>query len=230
VGETYSSETVFTVSTDVTNTGEATAEDVEVSIQVEGAAALVAGEIAAKDLPDIGATQTVTWAVECTGSGPVTITVTPMGTDAVSGLSAMSTADEVVVNQVDKAHLTTTVDAPSDVWVGDEFTVTATLTNTGQASALDVRATLTISGSAQLVGGSLERAVDPSMVPGGGSVEVTWTLACTGGGPLTLTVAPDGLDENTGVGIPEGNLEPGVASVSQWYQLFAPIIMKGGSS
>ena len=49
-------------------------------------------------------------------------------------------------------NLVATVEAPDIVHVGYEFTVSATVANTGEADALDVIATLSIDGNAALVG------------------------------------------------------------------------------
>ena len=198
-------------------------------ITIEGDAALAASETATHVLGDLAGSgsDTTSWTLECTGSGPVTITVTPAGTDANTGMPAPAVADAVTVNQVDKAHLAVTVDAPEDVTVGDEFLITATVANTGQAAAMDVSAALSIAGNAALVSGDLEKDAVPSTLPGSGSVEITWSLRCTGGGAVTLTVTPAGTDENTGVAIPGANLESGSATVDQWYMLFAPIIARG---
>jgi hypothetical protein len=208
----------------VENVGEATAEDVSAMIAVEGPAMVMGSD--EKALDDLGPTQTVSWTVKCTGSGPVTITVTPAGTDANTGeaIPASNIASaSVTVNQEMKAHLVATVEAPDMVEVGDEFTVTAIISNTGEASAEDVSAMLTVEGDAELaVGEAPEKPADPDTVAGGSSVEITWTLVCTEGGSVTLTVMPDGIDGNVGLPIPSDNLESGSATVNQRYRMFMP--------
>jgi hypothetical protein len=218
----------FVVSVDIDNTGEADAVDVEVELEiVSGPAEFAGSETAVHTISVIPGESSVTesWTLKCTGVGEVTIRVTPSGEDANTGLVVVADADTIVVNQVQKAHLVATVEAPGWVKIGDEFTVSATIENTGEADALDVSALLSIDGNAELaLGETFEKLADPSTVAGPGSVEVTWTLVCTDVGPVTLTVEPHGTDENTGVAIPEDNLEEGVLTINQVYQFYLPFI------
>jgi hypothetical protein len=218
----------FVVSVDIDNTGEADAVDVEVELEiVSGPAEFAGSETAVHTISVIPGESSVTesWTLKCTGVGEVTIRVTPSGEDANTGLVVVADADTIVVNQVQKAHLVATVEAPGWVKIGDEFTVSATIENTGEADALDVSALLSIDGNAELaLGETFEKLADPSTVAGGGDVEITWTLVCTDVGPVTLTVEPHGTDENTGVAIPEDNLEEGILTINQVYQFYLPFI------
>jgi hypothetical protein len=223
-----STEQPFVVSVDIANTGEADAVDVEVELEiVSGPAEFAGSETAVHTISVIPGEDSVTesWTLNCTDVGEVTITVTPSGKDGNTGLVVMAEGDTIVVMQVKKAHLVATVEAPGWVKLGEEFTVSATIENTGEAAALDVSALLSIDGHAELVLGEIdEKLADPSTVAGSGSVEITWTLVCTDIGPVTLTVEPDGTDENTGAAIPEDNLEAGMLTINQVYQVYLPFV------
>jgi len=200
------------------------------TIEIVGGAALAEGETATKNLDTIpgGGSAEVTWTLVCTSTEAVTITVTPAGTDANSGEAADVAPDTVTVNQETPAHLVADITAPAEgdtFSVGQEFVVSATISNTGEADALDVIATIEIVGGAALAEGETATK-NLDTIPGGGSAEVTWTLVCTSGEAVTITVAPAGTDENTGVAIPEANLVSDSVTINQLFTIYLPLVAK----
>jgi len=84
---------------------------------------------------------------------------------------------------------------------GAEFIVTANVTNNGTIKAESVTATIGISGNATLKAGQLATKVlvtSPNVLAANATVAVNWTLVCTGGGAVNITVTPSGIDFLTG--------------------------------
>jgi|GEM_PF-2523805 len=120
------------------------------------------------------------------------------------------------------------VSAPRTVEVGDEFTVTARVTNVGWADASQVKLTIDTGANAALgVGESPVKTVGTLVGHGqNGTALVTWTLQCEGPGKSTITVTPSGNDECGGhtqkvcgyyYGL-DGEPYPGSGC---WYEYFA---------
>jgi len=140
----------------------------------------------------------ITWQMHCTGPGDVDFWVTATATDP--NISATSDDDpETSGNQAVTVHqsyeattLSVEILSPSDgtyIATSEEFAVTATITNTGDNTALGVSATVGISppGKASVVGGPTP-AVPTELAPGQ-SVTTTWTLHCNEGNDgTTITV------------------------------------------
>ena len=102
------------------------------------------------------------------------------------------------------AELVANITAPMNgaaIMGGDEFIVTANVTNNGSIKAETVTATIGITGNATLKAGQLATKVlvtSPNYLAANGTVAVTWTLSCTGGGAVNITVTPSGIDFLTG--------------------------------
>jgi len=101
-------------------------------------------------------------------------------------------------------ELTVNITAPldgADIVGGTEFIVTANVTNNGTHIANDVWATIEIiSGNATLEENEVATkfVADPLNCGVNWTTEVSWTLVCTGGGTVNITVTPKGTDPGTG--------------------------------
>lgn len=116
------------------------------------------------------------------------------------------------------AELTANITAPldgADIIGGTEFTVSANVTNNGTAGAEDVKATIEISGNATLKAGQVATKYLVAQLGVGNTTQVSWTLVCTGGGTVNITVTPSGKDPITFNPIVTGYLHPDTVSVIQ---------------
>lgn len=122
------------------------------------------------------------------------------------------------------AELTANITAPVngvDIMGGDEFTVTANVTNNGTLWAKDVRATIEWSGNVTLKAGQVATKTvtkpgeDPGVLGVDWSAEVTWTLRCTGAGVVSINVTPSGKDPNTLNDIIPGRLHSDTVGINQ---------------
>ena len=105
-----------------------------------------------------------------------------------------------------------------------QFTVTATISNTGEADATGVSATLAVVGDVTFVSSATQTVGD---VTGGGvSSTINWTLECGSTGDVTVTVTPAGNDANSGMAIT--GLDPDTVAFSQvsGFYIYLPIVMK----
>jgi hypothetical protein len=237
--DTASTEQVFEVMATVHNAGEAVAEDVTAELSITGGAgsAEISGpEPGSEDFVAGSEVVTFTWEVTCTGAGAVELLVTPSGTDENTDAAVL--ADNIVtgtltITQEEKVHLVAEITLPR----GDEFfrfkepfTVTALISNTGEADALDVSAMVSIEGPAELKAGEpVSKTLDniPGRTPADevSSSEVSWELVCTGDGPVTITVTPAGTDENTSKPVLPANIESDAVTVRQ-VVVYIPIVAK----
>ena len=205
--ETVNVGSSFDVLASITNTGRVVALDVTAALTHTAGAGLATGGYTQTvgSIP-AGGVRVITWTLSCMDTIPVTLTVTPAGRDGITGepiLEANAAPGAAVVEQQTPAALTATIDAPPPaqlVPVGDDFVVTSTISNAGQANAVDVTAALTHTAGAQLVAG--ERIQQIGTIPGESERVVSWTLTCTQSLPVTLTVMPAGTDANDGVSAP----------------------------
>jgi hypothetical protein len=196
----------FAVVATVRNTGGATARGVQPATpQVTatgGAAATTASAPAASDIAG-GATATFTFNYVENGAGPggLTFSSSAAGTDANSGaaVSAGATTPNVPVVTPAALTLSAVAVAPSVIDQGQAFTVTATVTNTGQATAAAVTLALTktVSGGADAI---TSDSPGTAGVAGGASLTFTWNFVESGTGPgsLAFSVAATGSDTNSG--------------------------------
>jgi len=210
---------VFTVTAVVINTGTGPATSVTATILITGSATLTSGATP-QSLADlaVGGSATATWTATCTAVGAVTIKVTPSGkyTDAGTPIAIPSgnlTFDQIGVTQQLAAALAVTFVTPSSltVKVGDTFTVTATVKNTGVATATSVTATIAVTGPATAIAPLTKTVAD--ITAGASATTTAWTVTCTGVGTVTINVTPAGKDANTGAAI--ASLTPKTATVTQ---------------
>jgi hypothetical protein len=119
------------------------------------------------------------------------------------------------------AELVANITAPAtivDVMGGDEFTVTANVTNNGTGAANDIKATIGISGNATLksiTGNVATKSVATQLPAVNGTGQVSWVLKCTGAGTVNITVTPSGIEPNTLNPIATARLHPDNIIVNQ---------------
>lgn len=232
----------FALTAKVMNLGEADAIDVDVTLNHDAKVAVVSPaetQHVAK-IPGKGFV-IVTWTLHCESSGDTDISVTSVGKDENSLDYVISPATSVKVHQYPAAHLEVDVSVDKDtVTVCDTFTVTAKVTNTGEADAWDVAATLSVEpeGSVRLAEGEKGYTKRLSDVAGGDgtltghgvneSATFTWLVHCKQACESTITVTASGYDEYgwywerllgwqslPGRAIDERNIEPASVTVKQ---------------
>ena len=134
------------------------------------------------------------------------------------------------------AELTANITYPlnsAKIMGGYEFTVRANVTNTGNHKALDVMATIGISGNATLEAGEVATKTvcnDPAGFGVNWTKEVSWNLVCTGGGPVSINVTPEGKDDGTLNDIDPSLLFPDEISIDQEQVLKVTIFTPGGTA
>ncbi len=141
------------------------------------------------------------WTLHCTASGLTAIVANFVGEDTLclKHVACAATA----VQQYPAAHLETSIiSAPTSVGVGDDFTITANITNTGEADAWDAVAILSVEpeGSVHLSPsdpvGSYVKKIGGLVGHGQkGTATVSWVLQCLEALPSTITVSAAGYDE-----------------------------------
>jgi len=111
-------------------------------------------------------------------------------------------------------HLTATITAisTSTPSVGEQYTVTAQVTNTGAGDATDVTATLGYS-RASIVAGANPQPL--GNLTSGQSAIANWTLRCDAKGQVVITVDPEGINACSLQAIPEWNTDEDSNGVRQ---------------
>jgi hypothetical protein len=185
-GETYH------VTAVVSNIGDATANSVSATLGIAGPATNEDSATKSVGTLAAGSSGVLEWEVECDGEGGVNISVTAAG----SGTN--TAADSVGVQQVNvpagSPALTVEVSAPAEIYVGENYAVTAVVTNVGDATANSVNASLVISGLSS-TDESLTKSV--GALAAGNSGVVEWELTCTGEGGVNIAVTAAGSGTNT---------------------------------
>jgi len=149
-----------------------------------------------------GGSTLFTWTMTATGAGAGTFTVTVTGTDA-SQLGYPLRTQAVgggLIQTAAALSATMIVGYPNPANTGQSFLVTLTVTNTGEATAAGVVATMRDTGGVSLVSG----AAMPQDVPGGGSVTFVWTYQGTAAGTPVFSTTVTGLDGNTAKAVSTG--------------------------
>jgi nitrogen fixation protein len=116
------------------------------------------------------------------------------------------------------AELVANITAPAsgvDKMGGDEFVVSANVTNNASLFAKDVKATIAISGNATLKAGEVETKNVITELGENWSRAVNWTLVCTGAGVVNITVKPSGKDPFTLNDIVPSRLHSDTVSINQ---------------
>jgi hypothetical protein len=150
-----------------------------------------------------GATMTFSYVVEPLRSGTIEVRGGAFGTISGVELSGDATTRVVVPPDLDVALSTT---ASSSTKVGDEFEVTATLTNNDDVELTDIRA----EPLAQQPGGKLSSVSGPTdsngndprtvplSIPAGGTATISWTYRAEERGSVELTAQFSGRDPREG--------------------------------
>ena len=109
----------------------------------------------------------------------------------------------------------------TNVAVGDDFVVTAEITNTGDATAYCVSATIDPGANASTTE-PLTKPVDPVVLNPGQEGTVTWLVHCDGKGDTVITVTPYGSnDPDCTFPIDPGSLIAASVTIHQFPELFA---------
>ena len=179
----------YIVTAVVTNAGQEDATSVDASIQITGDGALAADQSGLATISDLiieaGNSAKAEWRVECSGPEDVNITVHASGTDTNEAYAS------VAVKQIGiAAELGVEVTAPEQVNEGEEYYVSAVISNTGSEDAENVTAEIEINGNAVLAAGTLSQTI--GNIPVAGSAGVEWKLECTGAGGVNVIVSADG--------------------------------------
>jgi len=224
-GAYFSTYQNFTVNATVTNTGEAAATGVDVTIWFSNSLVqLQPAEVAARAIGALGAAETkqVSWALHCNGSGSTLVSVNiTAGDDTNTGQPVLPQNIEnasITVNQENKTHLVVEIMSPADgacFFTCQDFTLTAIVSNTGEAAATGVDVSISF-------GNTLVDSVWPDMtIPlgalnGGQTKVVGWVLHCNGSGSTLVSVnITAGNDTNTGEPVPPENIENASITVNQ---------------
>jgi len=201
----------FAVTALVENLGEADSLNTTVTINPGANASVVPLPNATIDLDTLAgySSETVTWTLHCDESGDTEISVTAVGTDENSNDTKCDT-EYTYVYQYPAAHLE--IDITEIVPVGEtepsytfpvstEFDVYYTVTNTGEADAWEVMATLsaTPDGSVRPVAGEDSGYTQEIGTLAGhgqdGTYEGIWRLHCKEACESTITITAEGYDE-----------------------------------
>jgi len=193
----------ITVTMWVTNTGDATAHNIfpgPLTVGGTGSATYVSG-------PDPGSlawlmsgdVATFAWSYLATAAGVVTWDGVLTGTDSIAGWIITATATPVSVTVQRPAALTCTLTAaPSPVGTGSPIYVTMTVTNAGEATALDVNpSALTLGGTGGATYFSGPEG-SPVTITGGTSAAFGWTYVAATAGTVNWSGNASGTDVNSG--------------------------------
>jgi hypothetical protein len=129
--------------------------------------------------------------------------------------------DSITVKQVETlapANLALVISYPAEVYAGEDFAVTAVVTNTGETSASNVSVTLSVVGPAS-IDGLFSRTI--TTIAAGNSATVSWDLHCDGKGGVTVTVTASGTGLNTAV---DSGAVQQVAGPAGWGGLIGGIV------
>ncbi|HZX96210.1 MAG TPA: hypothetical protein VFE90_16945 [Myxococcales bacterium] len=196
----------FQVTARVSNTGGAIARGVRtVQRQVTSSGGATASSTSAPAPLDVAPGATITFLFDYvengTGSGSLSFSVTAGGSDANSGVnvSAGTTSAPVPVLVPASLGVMSCGLAPSTIDRGQTFTVTCTVTNTGEADAASVTAAVIkkATGGANAVSADAPATV---RLAGGASATFSWTFTESGTAPgsIDFSASASGVDANSG--------------------------------
>ncbi|MFL5365539.1 MAG: hypothetical protein ACJ781_08700 [Myxococcales bacterium] len=186
----------FTVTAVVTNNGEATAKAVlPVVTPVGTAAATVLGK--PPPAADIGggASATFSFSLKVTTSGTLSVSFAAAGSDANSAAAiqaAAASSQPVTVQGLPKLA-TTAIASPGEVSTGQAVHLAVTVTNSGEATAINVLPFIVVGGPAGLVQGP-----GPAQtIASGATATFTYTYSVNSLGTIDFTILGDASDQNT---------------------------------
>jgi len=188
---------LVTITLTVTNTGDATANNVTgsplLALSGSGAAVLASSPGAVASLAG-GAATTLVWTYSATAAGTVTFTATVTATDANTGgvLTTGPLPSNAVTIQA-AGSLAAALAAPTEAAVGQWITVNLTVTNTGVPTVTGITPSPLVSASPPLltlISGPVPSG--PVTLVTGGATTFVWTYSVAGSGLLTLTATATG--------------------------------------
>jgi hypothetical protein len=197
VPATVSVDQVFEVSLTVTNTGGLASNAVTPSIALSPDTGLVSvlSPPAVVPVMNPGNSHTFVWTMYAVSEGTAAFSLSATGSGCVGQVTGWKVRSCTVQTA---AALAASVSAfPGQVSEGQNFLVTVTVTNTGQAAAssFGVKPPLKSgTGMAAIVAGPAPAV--PSALPGNSSITLTWTMAGTLAGTVRLTSTASGADAN----------------------------------
>lgn len=192
---------VFGVTLTVTNNGTDVVNTVVPSIAVITGSGLLSSPNgpypASVASMGVGASQTFTWSYTATGGGTVGIRAVASGTDAFSGSPVVGTRT-LSGSIIQPAQLVSTLTAnPSSPVVGNHFTLTLQVANTGSATAFNVGALGSfIPGTTAFE--SLDVPLPLSYIYPGQSGYFTWTYSVSGVASAIFSTTATGTDGQSG--------------------------------
>jgi len=182
------------------NDGGTTVQGVAVALETSGGGQVVAGAPPAPvDVP-AGGSVDVQVPLTAQGAGTVSLKVSAAGSEVFTGRALHANAEAAVLTVMARAALTAALALPAAVSVVSPFTVTLTVQNDGDATALGVSpGPLALAAGA---GGLLPTLTGPSPaqadIPGHGSATFTWSAQLTSGATVVLSGGAAGTDLNDG--------------------------------
>jgi uncharacterized repeat protein (TIGR01451 family) len=177
-------------------------DNVNATITFSDTVELVLNETADKDVSfDNGGTQQVSWTMHCKAPGDADINVTVTGVEKDGNAECPITkSDEITVHQQLPTALEVVILSPTPptcVMTCQEFAVTATVKNIGDATSLDTKATITFGGTGGASVVSPGAVIDLYDIAKGATKTATWTVHCDKGGFTTIIVTATGKDKDT---------------------------------
>jgi hypothetical protein len=194
----------FDVSVVISNSGDSAATGVSPAVAaLAGSGTVTASGPAAPPAATIPGHMSQVFVLPYAGSaaGGVTVSVGANGVDATDGRSVAAAAASASTTVQTPAALTATLSIPTSVPLGDTFTVSLNVTNSGDA-AVSALAPTTPSptasnvGDIMLVSGPIPAG--PVLLNGHAGQAFVWTFAAAGEGTLQLSADAAGSDANDG--------------------------------
>lgn len=221
---------------EVSNSGEATAEDVAVEVEIVGNADYGGMTDFTIDFGDIKGNSSATRerTLHCNGPCEVTIYVEPTGTDANAKANPLEDDDAIPDDNLEGTNVTikqlplkATIDQfPNEVETGSTFGVHALVWNTYdqadcgpecfESYVYDVEAEIFIDGPAELAPGESKTKMIDVITPDDDSKtpqHAEWTLKCTGPGTVQVYVV---FGTSTKPGYPDEDLGYTVDTKTEW--------------
>ncbi|HPD18594.1 MAG TPA: hypothetical protein PLF61_02900, partial [Candidatus Goldiibacteriota bacterium] len=192
---------IITVLMSVTNDGGAVCNTVNANSLIKtgtGSVVLLSGPAPQNISLVAGASSVFTWTYSADGSGSVWFSGNATGTDPVFGAVTSAVSGSRTINIQNAVNLVSSlIVAPFQVSLGQTITLVMSVTNNGQAQALNVDGILPVkSGSGSVV---LLSTPTPVNLPGNTSTLLTWTYTASGTGTVYFTSRAVGTDENSGL-------------------------------
>jgi uncharacterized repeat protein (TIGR01451 family) len=194
----------FLVTLTVTNTGGTEASGISVPAPAfvqsgGGTAALVPPEPTIKAVMDRGESRTYTWTFTGSTSGVIVFTATVTGVDTLTfGPLTTGPVDAGSVIQTPAVLAAMSAQSATIVCTGQTFRTTLTVTNTGEATALNVLPTGLPDRHGIGTATPVAWPTVPVSLSGGMGTTFVWTYLAMTPGPVTYTMTATGTDANTG--------------------------------